>query len=591
MTDPAPAPAKLRLRDELLRGNRATVTIAFVLGLVAALATVALPLVVRELIQAIQADDGSLTTPILLMAALALGGGVASALSAFMLARVGENMVLDLRSRVIGRVLRMPLRVVRREGHGTVVARVTSDAAQLRAVVDVGVTQLPTSGLSVILGLVIMGLLDWVLLLIALGSFAVSAAAITVVVRGVRRSTLAQQTAIGQLAQDFSAALGALPIIKAQRAEARVADAVSASARDAAGAAVSAARLQSFVSPVMELGLQAALIGVVVGSGARLASGALSVPDFAAFLLYLLQLVSPLTVVALGVSRLQTGLSARSRVEQILAVPQESDAGDAAAPAAASAHALQFDDVSFAYDREPVLRHVTFSAPARGLTAIVGPSGAGKSTLLSLIERFVEPASGRIRVLGHDIERWPLSGLRRRLGYVDQAFTLIEDTIRANLVLGRETPASDAELLQTLDLVGLRADVLALPDGLDTEIGRATDLSGGQRQRLAFARALLTEADIILLDEPTAQLDTVNDELLRVVIERLAHRRAVVVVAHRIATIQSADRIVVLEAGAVVDHGTHEELVQRCATYAALVHGQRLSETGRIVDAPVVTAR
>lgn len=588
---PAPVQAKrLLLREELLRGNRATVTVAFVLGLVAAVATTSLPLVVRELIQAIQSDDGGLTQWILLMAAIALGGGIASAFSAFMLARIGERMVLDLRTRIIGRALRLPLRSIRQEGPGTAVARVTSDAAQLRSVVDVGVTQLPASALSVVLGLVIMGLLDWVLLLIAMGSFTISAAAIGLVVRGVRRSTLAQQTAIGMLAQDFSAALGSLPIIKAQRAEALVAQKVSRSASDASKAAIAAARLQSFVSPVMELGLQAALIGVVVGSGARLASGALTIPDFAAFLLYLLQLVSPLTVVALGVSRLQTGLSARVRVEEILTMPEEVDEGHAVPPPAEpDGSSLEFDDVSFNYELAPVLRNVSFSAPARGLTAIVGPSGAGKSTVLSLVERFVEPSSGTIRVLGHDIVTWPLSGLRRRIGYVDQAFTLLEGSIRENLLLGRDEPVSDEELLGTLALVGLREDVLALPDGLDAGIGRATDLSGGQRQRLAFARALLTRSDIIMLDEPSAQLDSVNDERLRVLVERFARDRAVIVVAHRIATIQNADRIVVLEAGEVVDVGTHDELVGRCATYAGLVHGQRLSDAGRL-DAPAVEA-
>lgn len=576
---PPPGATGLSIRAELLRGNRRVVALAFALGVVAAIATVALPLVVRELITAIQDDDGVLL-PILLLAGLALGGGLATALSTFLLARVGERMVLDLRTRMIGRILRLPLHAVRREGTGTLVSRVGSDAAQLRSVVDVGVTEIPVSAVSIVLGLVVMGLLDWVLLLIALGSFAVSAAAIGVVVRGIRRNALEQQTAIGLLAQRLASTIGALPIVRAQRAEEHVSAEIASAAQRASRSAIAAARLQSLVSPVMELGLQVALIGVVVGSGARLANGALTVPDFAAFLLYLLQLVSPLTVVALGVSRLQTGLSARERIAHVLNLEPEVDAGRLAASTDTpeGAPAIAFEDVAFAYDERPVLDGVSFEAPAHGMTAIVGPSGAGKSTILQLVERFVDPGSGTIRVHGHPVQEWRLDGLRRRVEYVDQAFTLLEGSIRENLTLGRDTPATDDQLLQALERVGLRDDVLAMDDGLDERIGRGVDVSGGQRQRLACARALLTEADIVLFDEPTAQLDSVNDELLRVAIEQLATDRAVVVVAHRIATIRSADRIVVVEAGRVVGVGSHDELVDGCPTYADLVARQRLSD-------------
>lgn len=578
-TDPPTASGTLSIRAELLRGNRRVVAAAFLLGVIAAIATVALPLVVRELITAIQEDDGVLL-PILLLAGLALGGGLATALSTFLLARVGERMVLDLRTRMIGRILRLPLNVVRREGTGTLVSRVGSDAAQLRSVVDVGVTEIPVSAVSIVLGLVVMGFLDWVLLLIALGSFAVSATAIGVVVRGIRRNALEQQTAIGILAQRLAAGIAALPIVRAQRAEEHVASEISASAGQASRSAVAAARLQSLVSPVMELGLQVALIGVVVGSGARLANGALTVPDFAAFLLYLLQLVSPLTVVALGVSRLQTGLSARERIAHVLDLEPEVDDGrlPATVDTPEGAPAIAFEDVVFAYDERPVLDGVSFAAPAHGMTAIVGPSGAGKSTILQLVERFVNVGSGTVRVHGHPVEEWRLDGLRRRVEYVDQAFTLLEGSIRENLTLGRDTPATDEQLLAALERVGLREDVLGMEGGLDGRIGRGVDISGGQRQRLACARALLTEADIVLFDEPTAQLDSVNDDLLRIAIEQLSTDRAVVVVAHRIATIRAADRIVVVEAGRVVGTGTHDELVDGCPTYAGLVTLQRLGD-------------
>jgi ATP-binding cassette subfamily B protein len=568
---------QLRILAELRRGRASLLVLAAVLSLAGALAALAVPLVVRELIVAIQRDEGKVGA-VALMAGLALGAALASALSALLLARAGEDMVHGVRTRVVAHVLRLPLQTVRREGTGSVVARATADAAQLRAVVDVGVTELPVAAITVVVGLVIMGLLDPVLLLIAVGSFALSAAVIAAVVVGIRRNTTAQQVAIGQLAQRLTAALTALPVVKAQRAERQVAGDVAASAGAARDAAFSAARLQSVVGPIMELGLQIALIGVVVGSGARLASGALTIPDFAAFLLYLLQLISPFTVVALGVSRLQTGLAARERLDEVLALPAETDTAAAVPPAATPLAAVELDGVTFAHDDDrPVLRDVSFAAPTRGLTAIVGPSGAGKSTVLGLVERFLEPSGGHVRVLGHDVRDWPLGELRRRVAYVDQGFTLLEGTIRDNLLLGRDDDVDDATLLDALEQVGLRDDVEALDDGWNTVIGRATDLSGGQRQRLAVARALLGGADVLVLDEPTSQLDSTNDERLRDVIADVAERRAVIVVAHRIATVQHADLVVVLEGGEVVGLGTHEELLRDSATYRELVRGQVLA--------------
>lgn len=476
--------------------------------------------------------------------------------------------------------LRLPLDTVRREGPGNLVARITSDAMLLRAVIDVGVVQLPIAAITVVFTLVVMAFLDWVLVLVTVGSFALAGAVIGFVIIRVRRSVISQQNALGELAQRFTASLAALPTIKAYRAEDRSAALLAEEAQQLTDSTLAGARLQSLISPVMGLGQQLALVSVIIGGGARIADGVLSMPDFAAFLLYLLQLVAPVTIVATSVSRLQAGLAARGRFDELLAMAQESDvtAGTAAEPAAGSA-SVEFSEVRFAYDGLPVLDGLTFAAPARGLTAMVGHSGAGKSTALALIDRFGQAGEGEIRVLGHDIQDWPLEELRRRVAYVDQTFTLLEGTIRDNLELGHQDPLEEAELLGALDAVGLREDILQLPDGLDTLIGRATDLSGGQRQRLALARVLLTDADVVLLDEPTSQLDSINERRLRGLVDRLAQDRAVIVVAHRLSTVQHADHVLVLGEGRLLDAGTHHELMPRCAHYSDLVRNQQWLDT------------
>ncbi|MFJ2847628.1 ATP-binding cassette domain-containing protein [Streptomyces sp. SID4946] len=577
MSTPHAAPQQVRIGADLLRRNRIQLGSALLLALIATAGTLAVPLLVKDIISSFGQND-TITRPVILMSVAALGSAGASAASSYLLSRIGELFVLRLRQRVMEHSLRLPMSTVRDQGVGNLVARVTSDAMLLRAVIDIGVVQLPLAALTVVFTLVVMAVLDWLLVLITIGSFALAGAAIGWVLIRVRRNIADQQDAVGELAQHFTAYLTALPTIKAYRSEGRSADRLGESAQQLTGTSLVGARLQMWITPVMQLGQQVALVGVIIGGGARMASGDLSVPSFAAFLLYLLQLVSPVTVVATGVGRLQAGLAARTRFNEFFDIAQETDGaqtGSAPQPRPGTA-AVAFEDVSFSYTGLPVLDRVTFTAPRTGLTALVGPSGAGKSTCLTLIDRFMHPDDGRITILGHPIHDWPLEDLRSHVAYVDQQFTLLEGSIRDNLQLGRAEPASEEELATALEAVGLLQDLTSLPNGLDTALGRENDLSGGQRQRLALARALLSDADIVLLDEPTSQLDSINEKRFRRVVDDLAATRAVMVVAHRLSTVQHADHVVMLTSGTLTDAGTHQTLMDRCSAYRDLVNNQRM---------------
>ncbi|WP_328915604.1 MULTISPECIES: ABC transporter ATP-binding protein [unclassified Streptomyces] len=585
-------PAEGPIREEFRR-RRFQAALAFVLILAAAGSSLWVPMSVKQVVQ----DLGSHKSPVwsvITLGLLALGGAMAGAWSSFLLGRIGEYAILETRGRVVRHAMSMRLLDVRRIGAGQLAARVTTDAAQLRSMVDVGVTALPVSALISVVSLVLMGLLDWVLLLIVVVTFLVAGAAIAVFVRNVRKGLTEQQEALGSLAQAFTAALGSLSTIKANRAETSAARAVTAEAETATHAAISADRAQVFISPLMGLGQQIAIIGVVAGSGARLASGALAPADFVAFLMYLFQLIAPLTTVASGLGRVQAGLSASGRIRELLGMPVENPGPDHEPPAVAGAPALRLRGLTGGYDGEPVLHGVTLTVPARGLTALVGPSGAGKSTVLTMVERLLEPTSGSVELHGVPLDRWPLTALRSRISYVDQSFTLLDGTVRENLTLGLRTAAGgdvpDDALLDALAMVGMDLVVRALPDGLDTRVGGASDLSGGQRQRLALARALLSDADVVLLDEPSSQLDGVNEQLLRKAVDRLAADRAVVVVAHRLSTVQHADQIVFVQDGEVLGAGPHFELLRECEGYRSLVSGQNGTGAGSSAEAEAPAA-
>ena len=288
-------------------------------------------------------------------------------------------------------------------------------------------------------------------------------------------------------------------------------------------------------------------------------------------MMYLFQIVSPLTLVASGFGRLQQGLAAAGRLDALVAHAPE-DPGAAADPLPVpGASALELRAVDAGYDEGDVLRGVSFRVPARGLTAVVGGSGSGKSTLLGVLERFVDVRGGEgDRMHGRPLAQWPTASLRARIAYVDQGFTLLAATVRENLTIGGDPGTPDDVLLRALEDVDMADAVRALPDGLDTVIGAAVDLSGGQRQRLALARALLSTADVVLLDEPTSQLDGLNEQRVVEVVDRLIRDRAVIMVAHRLSSVRNAGQVVYLDQGRVAGIGTHDDLRSDVAGYRAM---------------------
>ncbi|MFG1704110.1 ABC transporter ATP-binding protein [Nonomuraea sp. M3C6] len=571
---------KLALSREMTAGKANQVAVIVLLALLSTMTTLALPLIGGAFVAELEKGGGAVTSAALWMVAVGLAAAVTGTLSGYLLSKLGIELVTKLRVRTLRHALGLPLKIARREGTGDLAARLTSDSSQVRGLTEVGPLQLPMAALQVVATLVIMGLLDWVLLLMTVGSFLVAIIGVVFVIRAIRTKFEALQTGVGKLSDDFVATLEALTVVKAHRAESRLVRSFSARAENLGGLEIAAARLEAMVVPVMTLAQQVALVIVIMGGGVRYVSGELSLPNLVSFLLLLLQLAAPLVMAIQATGAIQAGLVAKQRFESVFSLPYEQvddrTEGEPVAVAPGSP-AVVLHGVGFAYEAgRPVLDEVGFIVPPNGLTAMVGRSGAGKTTVLGLIERFMELDSGKISVFGRELPDWPLSELRGRIAYVDQSFTLLRDTVRNNLLLGLDQTVPDEVLLDALEQVGLREEISALPQGLDTPIGGESDLSGGQRQRLALAGVLLSDARLVLLDEPSSQLDSLNEGRLREVVDRLAEDRAVLVVAHRLSTVQHARHVILLDRGKVLAQGTHERLMSESEPYAELVRGQML---------------
>ena len=256
-----------------------------------------------------------------------------------------------------------------------------------------------------------------------------------------------------------------------------------------------------------------------------------------------------------------------------------SDGPGAPLPAVRGGASLEFSDVTFSYfaNRDLALEKASFSAPAGSTVALVGSSGAGKTTAAHLLMRFFDPGKGEVRMNGVSLRDYKLDALRDQIALVTQDTYLFNETLRANILLARPD-AGEEDIRQAVERAALAEFVDALPEGLATHVGeRGVRLSGGQRQRVAIARAFLKDAPILILDEATSHLDAVNEQAVRNALEQLMADRTTVVIAHRLSTIRSAEQIVVLDAGRVVDSGTHDELLSRRGLYSQLVGRQLAS--------------
>jgi ABC-type multidrug transport system fused ATPase/permease subunit len=563
---------------QVLTAQWRIVLAAMVVSLVGAAVLLLQPLVVRGLL-ATPGDGARVMRIATLIGGLLFLDAIVGGVQSYLLARAGEDVVMACRIRVSAHALRLPVSHYTTTSVGDALSRVTADTGLLRVMATRSMVDL-VHGVVVTVGAVIGMLLVDPLLL---GLAAVAVALVVVIAIGasapVRRQTTAMQEELGHLSTRLERALRAIRTIRVAGAEPRELAAITRSARTVRNAGTRAGLLFAVTGPTVSITVQTGVV-LVLGFGAlRVQQGHMALGNLVAFALLLMFMIGPLVRTGQSIAEIQSGLGALRRLNEILRCPVEEDRtarGVVIRRAPPPVPVLDVRDVHLNYpgDTEPVpaLRGVSFTAAAGTTTAIVGRSGAGKSSLLSLLVRLYDVDAGRILLHGRDVTTLPRSTVRGMIGYVEQDAPVLDGSLRDNLVLGG-TLASDAELAEALRAVGLGYLADRHADGLHAPVGQAGALlSGGERQRLAIARALLRRPALLLLDEPTASLDTLNESLVQRAWQPLASGgTAVVVAAHRLSTVVGADNIVVLDEGRVVGTGTHGELLERCELYRGLV--------------------
>jgi subfamily B ATP-binding cassette protein MsbA len=496
-----------------------------------------------------------------------------------------QKAITDMRRRVEEHVMRLPVRYFDTTQTGVLISRVMNDPEGIRNLVGTGLVQLTGSIVTAIFALGALLYLNWhltVVTLLVLGAFAGMMSYAFKTLRPLFRER-------GKISADLTGrlnqALGGVRVIKTYTAEKRedlvFAKGAHALFRNIAKSMTGVSGTTAFSSVV----IGAIGIVIILMGGRAILAGTMTLGDLFAYLLFTGLMAAPIVQIASIGTQISEAFAGLDRIAELLGTTRE-DADDVnRASLEEVAGDIAFDDVSFEYNPGvPVLKHISFRAPAGTTTALVGSSGSGKSTLISLVMAFNRPLSGVLRVDGRDLMTLRLADYRRHLGVVLQDNFLFDGTIADNIKYG--TPHASREDVERVSRIA-HADefIREFELGYDTVVGeRGVRLSGGQRQRVAIARAILADPRILLLDEATSSLDSESEAKIQDGLRSLRHGRTTFVIAHRLSTIRSADQILVLEAGEIVEQGTHQELLALGGRYRQLYDKQYNFEQDRFVN-------
>jgi len=528
--------------------------------------------VVEPLVQGLTPGQAAARLLVLLVLGLLLKNVLSYAASQISVG-VQEGLVRDLRTRVFEHLLTLDLGYFQRTRAGALISGIITEVDQTKAVITASLISLFQNIVVVATTLVVLSQISVRLTLLTLACVPVMVLLLQTLLKRLRRHSRARARERGEVTATITERIGAVRLIRAYGEEARESSRFRNQATRYRKQVIRTQRFSSLTSPLTEV-FSGFLVILIIWAGSRPGlvglGGPLAPEAIIVFLMAALKLTSPLKTIASYPAVMAVTLASAERVFEILDEPS-AEVDRPGEGEARFEREIAFEDVSFRYGSgDPVLRDVSFALPKGKVVALVGPSGAGKTTLADLLPRFHDPVGGRITMDGVPLTRLTRRSLRTLMGVVSQDTVLLNDTVHANIAYG--SPSATREQVEAAARAA-NADqfVEQLPQRYDTVLGeRGTRLSGGQRQRIAIARALLRDPPILILDEATSALDTESERLVQQAIDRLMAQRTVLVIAHRLATVRDADEIVVLDAGRIVQRGSHEQLFRTGGLYRRL---------------------
>ena len=512
--------------------------------------------------------DSIVYLPLALIGLFALRG-LGDFIQTYCMGHVGRHVVKRLRTQIFERMMQLPIGYYDRNSSSVLLSRLTYNTEQVGQAATDSVVVAVREALTVLLSIGYLFYINARLAAIAITMGPVVAWLVTIINRKFRRYSRRIQDSMGDITRVAKETLDAPRVVKVYNAQGY---------QNAQFEAVNEHNRKSYMRLVLTKGLSNPVVQLVMALGsavvlsiaiADVVHGRKTMGELMGFLVALVNISQPLRSLVAVAGPMQQGIAAGQGIFELLDEPAEPPGGTRVAQRVRGE--IEFQRVSFSYPvgKGITLQDLSLRVAAGQRLAIVGKTGSGKSTVVNLLPRFYDINEGAVRVDGHDVRDYELTSLREQIALVSQEVVLFNDTIRANIAFGRN--ASAAAIEEAARAAHVMEFAQALPAGLDTMVGdRGVLLSGGQRQRISIARALLKNAPILILDEATSALDTESERIIQAALEELMHNRTTLVIAHRLSTVEKADRIVVMDAGRIVESGTHAELLARNGQYAML---------------------
>ena len=547
--------------------------LAIVCIILASAANLYVPWIIKDMIDDVLADKN-----MTLLNAICIGivvifflRGIFYFGQSYLVSYIGQKVIIDVREVMFRKFQRMPLAYYDRHQTGEIMSYVTNDVAAIQSALVDNLIDLVTEGCILIGSLALMFYLDWKLSLLTLVVIPMVGQAMKIFGRKIKKSSTVIQQRLAEITALLQESFSATRVVKSFVREDYEIDRFVHSNQRNFEAVMKNVQQTSMLTPTVEFLAAIAVTFIVWFGGYEVVNGDITAGAFVAFLTYAVNLANPVKRLSRIYGNLQKAMAAVDRVFSIVDLEESITDRPNAQPLPPVEGRVRFDNVKFSYkEGRPALDGISLEAAPGEMIAFVGPSGAGKSTIANLIPRFYEVDSGAITVDGHDIRDVTLASLRGQIGLVPQETMLFSTTISENIRYGR-LDATDEEIEQAARAANAHNFIMELEHGYDTEIGeRGVSISGGQRQRIAIARAILKDPRILILDEATSALDTESEKIVQAALDNLMVGRTSFVIAHRLSTVFHADRIYVIDAGRIVEQGTHEELLAKGGLYQHL---------------------
>lgn len=498
--------------------------------------------------------------------------GISSYLHTVQMAKIGHSLVADIQGDMFKHMIRLDLRFFQEHHSGSLVARMISDVQVMRAALAESMTGIGKNLVTLIILVAVMFYRDWILALACFTMFPLVAFYVAKLGKKLRNISNRTQEAVSQMTAGLAQTFQAIRQVRAFGREDFEVKRAEKTLFDVRGLNIKATRVGNLSTPVNDVLVGIILFGIISYGGFQVVNGHATAGDIMSFITAFLMAYEPMKKLAKLNGNVNIGLGAADRVLNVL----DTSIGIEKAqrlPTLKTKKSMdvEFKNVGFEYEAgEPILQDINFVAEAGKVTALVGPSGGGKTTILNLIPRFFDPVAGTVMVNGQDIRKVSLKSLRDTIAWVSQDIVIFDDTVAANIAYGGDE-ATEKDIIKAAKSAFAHDFIMDLPQGYETRLGEnGTTLSGGQRQRIALARAFLKNAPILLLDEATSALDNESERFIQQSLETLQKGRTTLVIAHRLTTIEKADQIIVLEAGKIVESGTHTKLMKNNRVYKTL---------------------